>query len=308
MHRPLQTATKPLTIDLVEWFLDIPQYVGDRIPHNEHIKWLQDEISKGTFHSPTWDIAVFGDEEIRVNGNHNAMALRKASCDGQTLPSIDVVIRYHLCESTEDLAALWVTFDNKKSLRTRDQVMHAGTRTVDVIKDLGAAMKNKIGAGIHYAVTKGSTAGTSDQERIKLVTANACFTAWAAQHLGRNGLRGASVIAAMFETFEAGPTEAAIFWGLTVKDSHPDKNHPTSKLHKLFLRAQGKLEKQSNTEVDLSPFPLYARSIIAWDAYIEGKPTDLRYYHNTYYGPLDEKTGSRRIRYFPVPKKPSGSG
>lgn len=266
----------PCTRQLIEEFAHMEPAPHDR-PFNENrAKFLTRLIVSGTFRVANF-ASVYCKETrktYRVNGKHTATVL--AELNGSHPKELCAVVERYHADAMADVAALYATFDHKRSLRTSGDINAAFAAAHTDLADLRPKIVNVCATGLAFAEWEYECFKHEADERAGLLLTHHAFVAWVAGLFPSNGnhrhLLRSSVIAAMFRTFEKNRRQATEFWRLVAEESHPANNHPTRVLARWLLTHglhAGATQKQ--TQGLDSVRGMYVRCLLAWNAWRAGR-------------------------------------
>lgn len=290
MIRKINKTNVPLTMTLAEDFATMPRWQvhgtaqGERSLSRHRVAQLRREHEAGRFRDPEWSVAWFGGKKFRMNGQHSSTML--AELNGSFPRGMEVSIVEYLCETEEDLLALFQSFDPPWS--SRDARAYAGSRIAvepllasneDVTRDI--ALRSGSAMAFH---SRGASARTSARERAQIIHEDPAFVVahapYAKGSMGLNRLWSVGVGAAMYGTWEAAATATgerdtdgwSAFWWPVFHETDPNTESMTRVLAR-FLR-QGKGRKD-NTKEQMRM--TYVKCLRAWNAWRQGKTSPMPY-------------------------------
>jgi len=204
--------------------------------------------------------------------------------DDKDFPTdMDVVIKEFDCDSEHDLALLWGQFDSLISSRSKPDVVNAAVRNHPELDHVQPTKANEIITGLIWALNKGNKINYNLDQRQALVHRHVDFLVFASDFAGNELMRRAAVIAAMYHTWKTDAAKATEFWTLVRDEAGLTPECPTRTLQK-FLRQNigGRESRNSNVREKWIPMAYYIKSVVAWNAWIKGKKTNLHYYERAY--------------------------
>ena len=218
---------KPQTLKadkaLAERFAKMEPAGGDRTIRQWRVKAYATAIINGTFRTCEWASVKCKEtgKTYRVNGKHTSNAL--CEMNGSFPKSLYVIVEEYECDTLEDVARLYSTFDSKKSVRSSGDINQSFAASIPALADMPRKIINLAVTGISLATYGISGISQIDADvRASLLNDNANFVLWMYEVLG-SPVRGNAhvmrgpVVAAMFKTYEKAKREAALFWS-AVKD------------------------------------------------------------------------------------------
>lgn len=271
---------------LVSEFSSMEACPRDRPLNARRLEGIQRVIAAGQFRSPHWASCFCKQtrKTYRVNGKHTSTAM--ASLNG-TLPDIDVLVSRYECDTLDDLAALYSTFDSRLSTRTSGDiylVYAAACPGLDGVSREAIALSV---AGLAFAEWEVEyTRQHSPEERAALLADNVPFVLFLSDTISAHEgdsrpLRRGPTAAAMAKTFARSREGARAFWTLVRTGAHKDRDNPTRVLERYLIQASVNTGAGSRTNRDkrfvASNREMYVRCLHAWNAWARGEHTALRY-------------------------------
>lgn len=234
----------------------------------------------GKFRPATWAKAYCKANETtyRVNGKHTSLMLRSFP----KLPDYSVYIEEYECDTLEDVADLYSTFDSKMQTRSASDIYLAFAGTIPQIADFSPKIINAAISGMAYHTWQGNISSTQAVERAELVLEHPAFVVWLYKlmngYLGsRKNMFRQAVIGAMFGCWFKVHSAATDFWSAVRDETGPTPNSPDRKLaHYLLTHGSDRGRGQSTLET-ASAREMYVKSIHAWNAWRTNKSTNLKY-------------------------------
>lgn len=273
-------APRPLkiTTELAKQHAQLPNIRNDRMLKQERIDAYKLMISSGTMRPVTWATArcIETGETYRVNGQHTAHAYMQV----QSIPADSyAMLEEYVCDTLDDVARLYQTFDVKSSARTQSEIYKAFAGTSDRLVDVQAKIIEKCIGGI--AVVRGGgrviydrfTNTTADKATEMLnhidfvLWVNDNFKAGQNSHMVRVGC-----IAAMFASWQKCQRDCKVFW-LEVRDeTNTSPEHATRKLSRFLMKftANAKAGRDAIRHE-------YVSCLQAWNSYRKKKPVRICY-------------------------------
>ena len=275
-----------VTHKLAKEFADMDAVPQDRPLSERRLQVYERMVHEGAFRPCVWAKAfcVETNQHYRVNGKHTSILF--SSLELEHVESLYVIIEEYRCETLEDVARLYATFDSKMQTRTASDIYRAFAATVPQLAELPRLTLNLLVAGVaadFYGIR--NYLQRQAAERAELLLDNIDFATWANSILTPQDayiLRRVPVIAAMCGTYGKAKKAAEEFW-LAVRDQSASRNdHPTRRLAKFLMitNADGApiANRRQRHVGDTREF--YVRSLHAWNAWRKGEPTVLQYFKN----------------------------
>lgn len=278
MYKQTGLRIEPLTRELCTQFARMPAHRGERPLSKRRVSLLDSKIANGQFHSPEWAVAYLNGKAYRVNGQHSSTALAEAN--GHFPNGLEVTIKEFTCESEDDLADLFMQFDNKSSSRSDIEALMVGAAMHPELEGISKTSLMHATNGIARAVTRFDSKVRIDDRR-GLIPGNTDFIQWVRSYTGRNDLRRVGVIAAMYDTYRKDRQKCDEFWRLVSKESHADPNHPTRRLARLLKEVEyAKKSGRGGSRSAVGNETMYAKCVHAWNAFRRGRSTDMKVFSN----------------------------
>jgi hypothetical protein len=192
-----------------------------------------------------------------------------------------VVERYE-ADTLEDVASLYSTFDNMKSIRRRSDINKAFAAAHPDLAEVSSRVIDCCVSGIAYSMWEDSYPSHDAEECASLLIQHPQFVMWVFLLLRGDSrknkhLMRKSVVAAMFKTFQRSQKHSDEFWTLVRDESHPKNTHPSRKLARHLLTHATRHRDLVSADCD-SWRGMYVRCIHAWNAYRSNTQTSLQYY------------------------------
>lgn len=279
----------PLTRTLVDRFHKMKAAPHERAIENRRIKILEKKLKDGLLHTFFWVSASMNGTEYRVNAQHSS---RMLSAITELPPGLKVLLEEWKVTNRGDLEILFGEYDNIFSTRTGVDLLkaHMG-RHKDLSQISHTIIKHLITSiivGERFSARVGDKGACyTPEDRAWMVHRKRHYLVWAYQFHGYEHLRRTSCLAMVHATYCANSEMAKIFWLNVATMNHPDISHPSRVLAKYLLKKVGKLTNK------LRERDIYNKCQVAWDAFMDGRPTKLQYQKNK---PLPEiKTQRKRV-------------
>lgn len=274
MIQHISTEVVPLTKALASRVAATPNYQGERALQRRRLGYLAQRLRDGLFYPPRWSLVRVGGTEYRVNGQHSSAMLTE---NIDLFPDgMSVVIDRFEADSMRDVADLFSQFDNKASVRSRMEIVNAHARVHVELDAMSSTTLSACVSGMSYALCDGKGLRSyADDQRAALTHEHMEFVQWVHEFAKARVLSRATVIAAIFRTYEVNREHARMFWTWVRDETHPDSQHSTRTLAK-FLSLNTNKVGMAKWE----PRAFYVKCLHAWNAYRMGATTALKYRHD----------------------------
>ncbi len=260
---------------------------GDRPLKNFRVEVLKKHVANGTLRICEWATVYCKEtrKTYRVNGKHTSTLM--CELNGE-IKSLAVLLQRYECDTLDEVARLYSTFDTRSSARTTGDINCIFAATVSSYDALPKKIVDVAVTGISLGIwgLDGSK-DHSPEDRAALLLSNEQFVLWLNdvchspdQSEGNPRLlRRAPVVMAMFRTWEKDKKAANDFWTLVKNASGPKHTTPDRKLNSYLLQVS--LNGSSTVASGgASRRQVYVKCIHAWNAWRRGATTDLKYLPN----------------------------
>jgi hypothetical protein len=280
MYQLIRRKIEEIKPELAEFYLTKNTYDGQRPLREKRVKLLCDIIENGLF--TTGNIAIGkqgwnGGEHMMANGQHMCTATII------TGKPVQATVEEYYCKTPEDFALLYRQFDNHGA-RTLQEVTLPEARALGLnwSKQAIKAIMSGIGLlenhlGVHKNIRVESLKKYVDDGNF-INDILSCVKSNESKHLRRR-----VVIAAMISTFRKNHNDAEIFWEEVRDGENLKGNSPSLKLRNYLMTTNTAIGQGVNApslSVAASEKEIYAKCIIAWNAYRRGDSTALKFYAN----------------------------
>jgi hypothetical protein len=246
-------------------------------------------LKEGQFRPVTWASAFCKETNglYRVNGKHTSIMLSGLA----EMPEFYVTVEEYDCDTLEDVARLYSTFDSGMQSRTARDIYMSFAGTIKELNGLPARTISLAVSGMSYHLNGAVVEGVQPAVKAERLLEYPDFALWLNNIFGHMGrprsaesrqtskyIFRSAVVAAMFGTWLKAKGAAEEFWIKVRDETDPRPDMPTRKLAKwLSLTAvdtgSGTVHVKRASEREF-----YVRSLHAWNAWRKSEPTDLRYH------------------------------
>lgn len=256
---------------LAKKFRDLERYPNDREIRPVRCTFLREQIRLGYFRGSEWVSArCAADGKVyRLNGKHTSAVICELYESGEKFADFHQLVREYECNTMEDMAHLFASFDPKESARSKNDIVKGFAATKEPTRELPSRMLNLITTGLAFNVWQRNYRRQSPVEQSLLLLQHTDFATWVTTMLhnkkGAEHLRRMSVIAAMARTWFKDPDAAEEFWTKLRDDCDDPKAAPTRKLYRYLLTHKVGAVKDASESV--SDLELFIRCLLAWNAW-----------------------------------------
>lgn len=282
MEKPrTMLASKPLVAE----FVAMEPAPHDR-PLSERRMHVYERILKsGDFRPVTWASVLCKETNCtyRVNGKHTSNLL--AAKD--PIPEFYVTLERWICDTLNDVASLYATYDSNLSSRTAQDVNLSFAATLPELRQVPARLINlTVTAAAYLKWDDAELRKVPQVERAEQLLDRADFVKWLQKivntstdkgSLSRHLLRS-PVACAMMATYDRYPSKAADFWTMVRDESHANRDDATRTLSRFLVRASLTSRDRQKEAKKVGHREMYVKCLHAWNAWRKGETTSLAYH------------------------------
>lgn len=280
MYQLISRKIKAITPEAAVGILTANVYDGQRPIKEKHIRVLSNAIENGLF--TVGHIAIAhqgwnGGDAMLANGQHTCTAVVNTGL------TVNAVVDEYNCKTPEDFALLYRQFDNNAS-RTLDEITlpEARALNLDWHKQVIKAVMTGIGFleghnGVHKNIRIESLKKYVDAGNF-VNDILSCVKSPESRHLRRG-----AVVSAMIVTFRKNHADAERFWEEVRDGENLKANSASLKLRNYLMTTNTAIGRGVNApalSAAASNQEMYAKCIIAWNAYRRGDSTQLKFFAN----------------------------
>lgn len=289
-------ATQKVTKALATKFAEMEAAPCDRPLSERRLQVYRRLLAEGSFRPVTWATAecIETGGTCRVNGKHTSIMLSGMD----TIPDFYVTIEHYECQTLEDVAKLYATFDSSMQIRTARDIYHAFASTVPTLRNVAGDVIALCATGIAYSEAGGGSgshiygANKQPQDRAEYLLEHSDFVLWVdelfsggvcGKELGWRSnrravhLRRSGVIAAMFKTWQKDAKDALDFWLAVRDETGLTPEMACRKLAKYLSTTSvpggGRHAKQASGGMR----EMFVKSLHGWNAWRNNETTNLKY-------------------------------
>lgn len=275
-----------LTAKLAKEFAEMTPAPHDRPFSERRVEFLEKQVAKGKARSFLWAKALCKEDgkTYRCNGKHSSILFNRMPLE-QIKGDIQIVVEDFVCDTLEDVAHLYGTYDSGVSARNYKDINRTFAAAVPELADMNIMTINLIVSGIAADKWGINTYSASYRpiERAELLPENIDFALWVDGIIGTSAayfLRRMPVVAAMCTTYRKSKKDATEFWKAVFDQSGRDPRSGDRQLSKFLMttNATGTTipNRRQRRMADAREF--YARCIHGWNAWRKGETTELKYH------------------------------
>lgn len=279
-------AEKPKTVKvtraLVDEFFNMTPAPGDRQLKDVRASRIRHLLMTGQYRTGEFASAhcLETGETYRVNGKHTSAVL--ASLNGDMPKEVWVIVERFVCDTLDDVARLYATFDARDSLRTTGDINRSFAGGHEELAHISSRIIYACATGLSYEKWEDGYTRVRPEDRAALLIENCAFVTWyhslvpswnqSVAHVCRG-----AVVAAMVRTYFKSQRAATEFWEL-VRDGSGSNHKSADRILNKFLLTHAVSRGTLTTKQDSSRRAMYVKCLHAWNAWRKSVPTDLKYY------------------------------
>jgi hypothetical protein len=286
---------KPKTVlaseTLVKEFVEMEPASGDRPLSERRLQVYRRILNAGEFRTVIWASAHCKETAgvYRVNGKHTNVLLAGL----KPLPDFHVTIERYDCDSLQDVANLYNTFDSNLASRSASDINWSFASTIKELEGCpGRVVDLTVRAASFHEWGDEGMKRVPPAERAEQLIDRYNFALWMWKTMGFRSQQGGKahahvlrgpVVTAMFATHIRSPRVATDFWKQVVEESAPDNQDPTRVLSRYLVRAvlAGSTSRGRGAGKKMADFrEIYVKCVHAWNAWRKGEKTALNYHAN----------------------------
>jgi len=278
-----EPKTRKLTKTLADEFSNMTPAPHDRPLNSTRAAILRKVFDMGKFRTCEWAKAYCEQtkQTYRINGKHTSTVL--STMNGSFPKHVSVIVEEYKCDTLEDVAQLYATFDTRASVRSTGDINQIFAATVPGLDDVIARIINLAVTGIAYSIWEDAYFAHPADERAQLIISGSDFCLWLNELLGNcgtnkvNHIRRSPVAAAMYKTWLKSKSDATAFWTAVRDETGTKPTVADRKLAKFLIACRLHSSKASNGQ-SAGNREVYVKCIHAWNAWRSGAETSLAFY------------------------------
>lgn len=282
-HPKTQIATKALA----EQFQRMEPAIQDRPVSELRLKVYEKIMRAGGFRPMSWAAAHCKETgaTYRVNGKHTSLLC--SSLPLKEIPTLYAIVEYYECDTLQDVAELYSTYDSKMQARTTRDINAAFASTIPQLAGVDLATITVAVSGISFSTLAGENKlykRTQPQERAEALFEHHDFVTWlfGLVHKKNSHIKRMPCVAAMYMTWQKAPRIATEFWTLIRDETAATPDHPTRKLARYLMVNSNRLQVRSRSNAQgprrISDREYFVKCLHAWNAFREEENTNLNYH------------------------------
>lgn len=245
-------------------------------------------LKDGNFRPVTW-ASVWCKETnclYRVNGKHTSVMLGTT----EKLPEFYVILERWQCDTLNDVAALYGTYDSNLSSRTSNDINMSFASAIPELRDMQPKYVNlTVSAASFIRWEEGERYKVPAAERAEQLVERSDFCIWLRKVCGSVDTKSntapakhilrSPVVCAMMATYDRSSTRGAAtdFWTQVKTESAANRDDPTRVLARYLVRVVMGSSRGSEKKV-AGHREVYVKCLHAWNAWRNGEATSLNYH------------------------------
>jgi hypothetical protein len=275
-----------LTKDVAKKFRDMDGVPSDRNLSTARLEAYRKIAKAGLFRPLQWATAycVETGGTYRVNGKHTSTLFAEESV---AIPEgLVAVLEHFKCDTLEDLAKLYATYDSRAMVRTTNDINKSFAAVDEDLADIPVTVVSLCVTAIAYTKHGDSYAQKPAAERAEALfdPQNKQFVRWVCGMVAGTDakhIRRSPVVAAMYATWSKSHKAATEFWTAVREHTGENPGLPDRKIGKYLLTRTvntGNGGRKHMGSSACAPREMYVKCLHAWNAWRKNTTTDLKYH------------------------------
>ena len=221
-------------------------------------------------------------QTYRVNGKHTSNVL--AAMNGEFPKDISVIVENYHCDTLEDVAGLYATFDIRACGRSTGDINRSFAASVPEIAEVSGRIINLCVTGISYALWEETYCSHPPEDRAQLVIANKAFVLWLDDLIGHcdtkkiRFLMRSPVVASMYSSWKKSHTAATEFWTEVRDETGTKPDMATRRLAKFLISGALHHRKNNPDRKSILSREMLVKCIHFWNAWRRKETTTAPYF------------------------------
>lgn len=274
--------TLKVTARLAKEFAEMEAAHVDRPLSERRLQVYRRVRASGGFRPVTWAKAWCAETEqfYRVNGKHTSTLF----ADGEGLDGLYAVVEEYACDTLEDVAKLYGTFDTQSQTRNATDVNRSFAATIPELAACDTRFVNLMVSALNFDPADPNHARGTPAERAEVLFDNVEVCVWAQDFLARSDktihLCRVPVAAALIATYGKSKSAAREFWSAVRDETGATPEAPDRKLARFLLTSASHhgAHKDKPSRFRVLPREFYCKCVKSWNAWRKGETTDLKYF------------------------------
>ena len=284
-----QSETVKMTVGLAREFHRMKAVPNERPLSTNRLTKLKAKVQNHGALPFRWGRAevIETGEVYRVNGQHSSQMLN--TNPEMINDKMFVTVEDFLCDTMKDLADLYGQIDSSESSRTAGDINFSYAAVTDGLCNCNKRVINLAVTALSWEAWGEQYTRTPKEDRARLMDGDPDFVLFldaVRRDLVQEDwriLKRTPVAHAMLSTWRKNKREAGKFWRLVGDGSGPNSKSADRVLNKYLMKTgvtTGRPKAAKGIARVEGPQTMYARCIVAWNAWRRGKTTSLRVYED----------------------------
>ena len=283
--RKLTQSPKTLraTRKLAQEFSAMEPAPKDRPLSPKRLQVYEKVMREGGFRPVNWASTTCSETNCtyRVNGKHTSYLLSTM----EDIPELFVVLERYHCDTLEDVARLYSTYDSKIQSRSVGDINRTFASCIPDLHEVSHKIINRVISAVCFHKAGGMSDFRQPQERAEEIFDAVGFCLWTEQILTGgstriNHLMRVPVVAAMYGSYNKSKDSATTFWSSVRDETGVKPDLPDRKLARFLITNAS--AKGCNTDKPkryrVSDREFYVKCLHAWNAWRKSEATNLAYF------------------------------
>ncbi len=275
-------STLRVTARLAKEYAEMEAAHVDRPLSERRLQVYRKVRAQGGFRPVTWAKAWCEETKqfYRVNGKHTSTLFS----DGDNPENLFVTIEEYNCDTLEDVAKLYATFDSQAQTRTTGDINRSFAAVIPELAEYDSRVLNLCVSALNFSTTDAEHVRGTPAERAEALFDNVEICTWVKELIGdrnkHSHLHRVPVVAAMIACYRKSKSAATQFWTAVRDETGTRPDLPDRRLAK-FLSTT-KADGGAGAPRVASRFRITAReycvrSVRYWNAWRKGETVDTKY-------------------------------
>lgn len=270
----VSSTVKKITKRLAAEFDSMEKVQMERALSERRLAVYERALRSGQWRPCTWARAecVETGSTYRINGQHTAKMFTGLA---EEFPDCHAIVEHYECDTLEDVARLYGTFDAAISSRNSSDIYRAFSASIPELAELPRKIIDTCATGISLAKNCGNRALTchmTPSDRAENLLEHPDFVLWVNERLPSSSkeqrpMCRQGVVGAMFASWQKSKKDATEFWDLVRTESGPKPSCPDRLLAKWLSVTSVRPESDTPSSRKADAREFYVRCLHCWNAW-----------------------------------------
>lgn len=274
-------TTLRVTARLAKEFAEMDAAHVDRPLSERRLQVYRRVRAEGGFRPVAWAKAWCKEtgQYYRVNGKHTSTLFS----DGDNPDNLYVTVEDYNCDTLEDVAKLYATFDSQSQTRTTADINRSFAAVIPELAGFDSRFINLVVSALNLSPTDPEHVQGTPAERAEVLFDNVELVLWLKDVMGdrkkSHHLHRVAVVAAIIASYRKAKGPAAEFWAAVRDETGPTPDVPDRKLAKFLTTtvAHKSAHAGAPSRFRISGREYFVKCARAWNAWRKGEGTDMKY-------------------------------